>query len=438
MADTSGKPPRVLLVGATGLIGSAVAARLRRAGCRVTALVRTHGPAAQRLPVDRVVEADLRRMTDAQAWAPLVEGIDAVVNCAGVLQQGGRDSPAAVHVEAPRALYRSCEAAGVRRVIHFSAMGADQQGLSEFSRSKGAIEQILAASSLDWVVLRPSVVVGRPAYGGSALFRALASLPLLPRQRGAGRLSVVQLDDVAETVVRLLRPGTPERLVLDLAGPEALAFEEVVGRYRAWLGWRPARVIDWLAPLMGLAFRLGDVAGRFGWRPPIRSTARHELARGAAGDPRAWTEAAGLVPQRLGDALAAEPASAQERWFARLFVLRPLGIVVFALFWILTGVLSLTAGWHIGVALMAEGGAGRLSAPSVVAGALADLVIGFALLWRRTAKPALWAALAITLFYLAAGTAILPRLWVEPLGPLLKTLPILMFNLMLLAILEER
>lgn len=438
MADNSGRPLRVLLVGATGLIGSAVAARLRREGVRVTALVRGAGPAAQRLPVDRVVEADLRRMTDPDAWALLVEGADAVVNCAGVLQQGGRDSPAAIHVAAPAALYRACERAGVRRVIHLSAMGAGQEGPSEFSRSKGEIERVLAQSSLDWVVLRPSVVVGRPAYGGSALFRGLASLPLLPRQQGAGRISVVQLDDVAETVARLLRPGMPGRLAIDLAGPEALPFEEIVARYRAWLGWGRARVIDFPRPLMGLAFHLGDVAGRLGWRPPVRSTAHQEMARGAAGDPLAWTDATGIVPQRLGEALALEPASAQERWFARLFLLRPLGIVVFALFWILTGVLSLTAGWDIGVALMRQGGAGSLSEPSVIAGALADIGIGCALLWRRSTKLALWAALGITLFYLVAGTAILPRLWAEPLGPLLKTAPILVFNLMLLAILEER
>jgi uncharacterized protein YbjT (DUF2867 family) len=438
MADTSGKPPRVLLVGATGLIGSAVAARLRGADFRVTALIRRHGPAAQRLPTDRMVEADLRRMTDPEAWGQLLEGIDAVVNCAGVLQQGGRDSPAMVHVAAPKALYRACERAGVQRVIHFSAMGADLHALSEFSRSKSEIEQVLVASSLDWVVLRPSVVVGRPAYGGSALFRGLATLPLLPRQRDAGRLSVVQLDDVAETVLRLLQPGAPGRIAIDLAGPEALSFEDIVGRYRAWLGWRPARVIDLPAPVMGLPFHLGDLAGRLGWRPPIRSTARQEMARGAAGDPREWTAATRLVPQRLGDALAREPASAQERWFACLFLLRPLAIVVFALFWLLTGILSLTVGWDIGVALMREGGAGGLSEPSVVAGALADIAIGVGLLWRRTARLALWAALTITLFYLAAGTAILPRLWAEPLGPLLKTAPILVFNLMLLAILEER
>jgi hypothetical protein len=162
------------------------------------------------------------------------------------------------------------------------------------------------------------------------------------------------------------------------------------------------------------------------------------MARGAAGDPAEWTRLTGVVPKGLDDALAAEPASVQERWFARLYLLKPLAIAVFAVFWIMTGVVSLTIGWDIGVGLMREGGAGPLSEPSVIAGALADLLIGIALLWRRTAKPALWAALAITVFYLIAGTAILPRLWEEPLGPMMKVWPILAFNLLLLAILEER
>ena len=84
------------------------------------------------------------------------------------------------------------------------------------------------ASDLDWIILRPSVVVGRPAYGGSALFRGLASLPVLPVMPNTGLLQVVQLDDVADTVLFFLAPGAPTRLALDLAGPEQLPVTEVV------------------------------------------------------------------------------------------------------------------------------------------------------------------------------------------------------------------
>ncbi|GGC93818.1 hypothetical protein GCM10010994_59510 [Chelatococcus reniformis] len=215
------------------------------------------------------------------------------------------------------------------------------------------------ATGLDWVILRPSVVVGRAGYGGSALFRGLASLPVLPRMDGAGPISVVQLDDVVETVIRMLQPDAPTRLALDLPGPEPMRFESVVAQYRAWLGWRPARVISLPSPIMAVAWRLGDLAGWLGWRAPIGSTGRREMVRGAEGDPGNWTQATGIVPRSLGLALAVEPASVQERWFARLFLLKPLIFAVFGLFWILTGIISIGPGYGIGVELMEKGGADR-------------------------------------------------------------------------------
>ena len=69
------------------------------------------------------------------------------------------------------------------------------------------------ARNLDWVILRPSVVVGRQAYGGSALFRGLAALPILPRLAGTGPLQIVQLDDLVRTVLFFLQPDAPSRLV---------------------------------------------------------------------------------------------------------------------------------------------------------------------------------------------------------------------------------
>jgi hypothetical protein len=146
----------------------------------------------------------------------------------------------------------------------------------------------------------------------------------------------------------------------------------------------------------------------------------------------------GVRPQRLADALAAEPATVQDRWFAGLYLLKPFGFAVFSLFWIMTAVISLGPGYRIGEAMMIEGGAGPLSGPSVVAGALADLAIGLGVAWRRTTRPALLAALGVSFFYAVAGTLLLPRLWIDPLGPMLKIWPIMAFNLLLLAILEDR
>ena len=92
---------RVLLLGATGLIGSAVAARLAQAGHDVTGVARTVDSAARRVPVARWVELDLRSIRRAEDWAPHLDGIDAVVNCAGTLQDSVRDSTQGVASTCP-------------------------------------------------------------------------------------------------------------------------------------------------------------------------------------------------------------------------------------------------------------------------------------------------------------------------------------------------
>jgi hypothetical protein len=129
----------------------------------------------------------------------------------------------------------------------------------------------------------------------------------------------------------------------------------------------------------------------------------------------------------------------QERWFARLYLLKPVVFGVFSLFWIATALLSLGPGWEIGIGLMHEGGVTGIAAPlTVIAGALADLVIGIGIAVRRTARPALYGALILSLVYVVIGTALVPRLWIDPLGPMLKIWPILALNLVALAILEDR
>jgi uncharacterized protein YbjT (DUF2867 family) len=429
---------RVLLTGATGLIGRAVLASLNGAGHAVVAVARSPASAARLPEAATCIALDIAKATSPADWLPHLVGVQAVVNCAGVLQDNPRDSTAGVHVEGAAALFAACEQAGVRRVVQISAIGVDRGGgTTAFARTKLAGDEALMARNLDWAILRPSVVVGRQAYGGSALFRALAALPIQPHQADAGPLQVVQLDDLVRTVLFLLRPGAPSRLVLEVVGPERLSLEAVLGAYRRWLGLRQARFVTLPGWLAHAAFRVGDLIGLLGWRPPLRSTTRHELARGAVGDPAPWTRLTGLEPRALGVALAAEPASVQERWFARLYFAKPLMLGVLALYWVATGLVALGPGWEDAVGLVQDAGF-PAAAPLAAAGAIADIAIGIAIAVRRTARPALWAALALSIAYLALATLLLPALWADPLGPLLKVAPLVVLILVALAILDDR
>ena len=133
-----------------------------------------------------------------------------------------------------------------------------------------------------------------------------------------------------------------------------------------------------------------------------------------------------------------EPASVQERWFARLYIVKPLVIFVVAAFWIMTGLVSLGPGWDVGLSYMREGGLESVGAAGIIAGAVADIVIGIGIAIRRTARLALYAALALSAAYMIAGTFLLPRLWADPIGPMMKIWPIMVLILVAIAVVEDR
>jgi uncharacterized protein YbjT (DUF2867 family) len=426
----------ILVLGATGFVGSAVCARLASRGNKVTGLAR-HVPAVS-LYASRLIATDISRFRTEADWLPYLADIDAVVNCAGILQDSPNDSTAGVHDRGVASLFHACVTSGIKRVIHLSAIGVDRMTPTDFSRTKLRGDQSLMALDLDWVILRPSVVVGRSAYGGSALFRGLACLSVLPKPPETGLLQIVQLDELVSTIESFLSEESPSKMVVDVAGPERLSLTDIVGHYRAWLGWKPAHIFKMPRWLSSLMYRLGDLAGFFGWHPPMRTTAGIEIKRGAIGDNSSWKAMTGIEPRSLLDSLRAEAPSVQEKWFSKLYFLKALVFSVFALFWITTGLVSFGPGWKIGMDLMREGGVEDIGPILIAAGASADILIGIGIAFRRTARIALWAAFAISVAYVIIGTILVPRLWEDPLGPMLKIWPIMVFNLVAIAMVDDR
>src|SRR3546814_606054 len=141
------------------------------------------------------------------AWLPRLSGVDAVVNCAGVLQSGRGQDIEAIHHLSPAALFDACREAGVRRVIQISAISADAEAGTDYALSKKHADDHLQALDLDWVVLRPSLVYGEGAYGGTAMLRALAAFPLVTPLAGGGGQAFrpLHVEGLATTVLLCLR-----------------------------------------------------------------------------------------------------------------------------------------------------------------------------------------------------------------------------------------
>ncbi|MBP0579071.1 SDR family oxidoreductase [Labrys sp. LIt4] len=429
---------RILVPGGYGLIGSAIVSALLAAGHEVTGLGRSVGQARLREPRVRWLQHDLKDLVSAEAWRPLLADVDAVINAAGVLQDGPGDDVMVTQSLAMVALFEACEQVGVKRLVQISAVGASPDATTVFMRSKGLADEALQGSSLDWTILRPGLVLGSSAYGGSALLHALASLPGFIPLPPAPTIRSVALDDVAATALAVVEGRLPHRRIYDLVEDRAHSLQEIVATLRARLGLPPARFARWPLWIFRLAFRLGDLAGLLGWRPPMRTTSLDQILAGIDGDPTPLGAANGRSLKALPEILEAVGGTVRERWFARLFLLKPVIVATLGLFWLLSGLIGLIEADKAKTVLTLRGFAPTTAALFVHGGALIDLLLGAAMLWRRTMPAAATGMIGVTLAYLLAGSLFTPDLWLDPLGPFLKTLPAAVLALVALAIKDAR
>jgi len=239
----------VLLVGGSGFVGSAVAAKVVGAGWRVCVPTRrmTHARHLTLLPTAEIIEADV---FDPATLDRLVRGVDAVVNLVGVLHSppGVPYGPAfeRAHVVLPGLIAQACQRSGVRRVIQISALGADVNGPSEYQRSKAAGEAAIrnARPQLHWTVLRPSVIFGA-GDNFLNLFAQLARVaPLMPLGGADARFQPVWVEDVADVVLACLERPASVGQTYPVAGPAIHTLADLVRYAASQVGRHP-----WIIPL---------------------------------------------------------------------------------------------------------------------------------------------------------------------------------------------
>lgn len=437
--------PTVAVLGASGLIGGALAEDLARRGAPLLALARRFAPSqAAALGAAAVVLPFVEAPAETLARVLAERGARIVVNCVGVLQDSPRGRIDAVH---GAYVARLLEALKLQPepvlLVHVSVPGAPRDDRTGFSRSKRAAEQLIAASSVVHVILRPGFVVAPAAYGGSALMRALAALPVrLPAPLAERPFRAAAIDDLCATVRHLaeLAPAAwpHSGVAWDVMARERSTAGEVLDAFRRRFGG-PQPVVGAPLGLLRLGAWAGDAVAWLGWSPPVRSTALAEMARGVDGDPAAWSAATGIEPTSLAGALAAAPASVQEAWFGRLYLAKPLVIGALAAFWIASGLIALGPAHAVAAAMLVKRGLAPGAAALVTtATALADVAAGMAIAVRRICAIGLASGITLALAYLAAASLVAPTLWIDPLGPLVKVVPIIVLMLAALAMLRER
>ncbi|WP_158668701.1 SDR family oxidoreductase [Bradyrhizobium guangdongense] len=437
-------PKTVLVLGASGLIGRFVTDDLRARGVRVVGVARSLAPAQTmgaldiELPILALDTAALKRFLGEHS-------VDIVVNCLGVLQDGPGSSTGAVHRDFVARLLQAVAGSGrAVRLVHISIPGTADADRTAFATTKREAERLIAASGVPYAILRPGFVVAPSAYGGSAMLRALAACPLdLPETEMATSFQPVAVEDISATIAWLaardIGDASVKAVAWDLMQLEPVTMAGVIKQFRHALGtagWPLAAIPSFM---LDLGAKIGDLASTLGWASPMRSTAIAELRRGVRGDPSAWIAATGIAPKTLAEGIGRHPATIQDKWFARLFLVKALIFASLVAFWIVSGFIALFVSYRAAAGiLIAHDFPPALVDPITIGTSLMDISIGLLIVFRRTAAVGLVAGIVASLGYMAGAAILKPDLWVEPLGALVKTGPAIMLMLVALLMLDNR
>lgn len=297
---------KVLVCGASGCIGGAVARMLRARGHEVVEGGRSMPADAGHLPVDYTAGHD------AEHWARCLDGkgVDALVNAVGVLLPSGRNTYDAVHARGPSGLFNGAAQAGVRRIVQISALGVGHGPdalRTRYATSKleadDALRALGATRGIDWVIVRPSLVYG-PRSQSAGLFRLMTRLPLIGLP-GGGQQAVqpIHVDDVAEVIVNMLEHARPIGSEVELAGPKPMRYRDMLAAFRRAQGLGQALWLPVPMPAMKLTAWLAQALPQQALSPDTltmlehgNTSTRNGAAQWLGRDPLALDEAVGRRP----------------------------------------------------------------------------------------------------------------------------------------------
>lgn len=221
----------VTVFGGSGFLGRQVVRALARRGWRIRVACRRPDLAGQNQPSGGVgqimgVQANIRR---DHRWSidRALEGADAAINLVGILAPSGKQTFADVQADGAHMIAEAAKSAGIASMVHVSAIGADEDGTSEYARTKATGEKAVLHVLPDSVVLRPSVLFGPDDDFFNKLGLMASLSPILPLiGGGATRFQPAYVSDVAEAVAIALEGGAKPGTTYELGGPEVKTFRE--------------------------------------------------------------------------------------------------------------------------------------------------------------------------------------------------------------------
>ena len=198
----------VAVTGATGFVGSTLLKMASSQDLQVRALTRRPQPAMEGVTwIEGALDTPDR-------LARLVEGADAVIHVAGVVNAPTRDGFEQGNIRGTESIVAATKATGIARFVHVSSLAAREPGLSVYGWSKAGAEQVVAAGGLDWIMVRPPAIYGPGDMEMLDIFKmAKTGVMLMPP---AGHLSVIHAGDLAALLLALTGHNAPHGHIFEV------------------------------------------------------------------------------------------------------------------------------------------------------------------------------------------------------------------------------
>ena len=231
---------KICLLGGSGFVGNYLVNQLYKDGHRLRLLTR-HPSRCKHLfvlPDLAIVKADIH---DPDELARQFAGMDVVINLVGILHEHKAGDFERNHVELPREVVKACRAAGVKRLLHMSALGAGAEGLSNYQKSKGRGEALVREThgeDLQVTIFRPSVIFGCGDNFLNLFGKMLQWTPVFPLGSPNARLQPISVSDVARACADSLGNPATYGNTYDLCGPQVYTLQQLVKHVAAVLGYR--------------------------------------------------------------------------------------------------------------------------------------------------------------------------------------------------------
>jgi len=218
----------IFVVGATGFIGGHLVRALRNKGHSVKCLARKPERAA--LCSELGVEAVIGDINDPPSLEGALDGVHALVNLAGIIEEKGPQTFRKIHVEGPRNLAVEARRAGIKRFFHQSALGTDPSSKAVYQRTKAEGEEAVRESGVPFTIFRPSLVVGAGDGFTSKIMDIIKSpAPFIPVPgRGEALFQPLFVGDWVECCIRALETPEAAGRIYELGGPEHLSYNRMV------------------------------------------------------------------------------------------------------------------------------------------------------------------------------------------------------------------